>query len=365
MQRHLFRFCLVATTFFGPSISALDSTLGLSTSLRATSVESDTQQARSAGLSALLDWNVTYRPWLKMHVEAGAVVETGMNRARYAEEFAPSQGIRLREAVMTAEPLEFVTLTAGAIDQNRWNSRILLWDQSFPGVLQEGHLRRGDWHLRAGAQQSIVADASLVQPWGDWQGQPASFFLERIAVSYERPSRGSFGVSASHFLFSSLSSHLADRSRYLGNRIDGFGSIQSRFASGFQGYLLGLEGSLRFGRFTPDLRAEWIANTEAPSDGEAWRAEVGLATEFSPDIRARLSAERFDLGARSVPAAFNDRALGHVNRVGYGVGLNLTFPREGIDTTVRYVRADRRTPRAEQSDLGYLRIEFGIRSDLL
>lgn len=344
--------------------AVVTSSLFLEGGFQGTAVESINQQARTTGVVAELDWEATVGTMFSTHIRGGALLETGAHRTRFNDEFAPRQGLRLREAALRFNPIRSLTVSVGAIDQNRWENRLLLQDQSFPSLMQEAVFESGDWTLALSAQQAFVADSSLVQPWGEWQQGPAQFFMERVAVTWGKQPREHASLHISHFTFADLSSALADRSRYLGNRIEGLGPIASRFASAFSGVEAGLSARIPLGRFTPHATFDGVTNTLAAENDLALRAEVGVGIGFA-DFDVQPYAEWFAIQENAVPAVFNDRALGHTNRSGYGAGARFTLPKEGIEATLRWTHAPRITPRFEQSDLDYVSARLIVRTGLL
>jgi hypothetical protein len=304
--------------------------------------ESTVTQSRIAGAEVRAELARPLADGLSAALGLGLVVEAGVARSRFTDEFRPRQGIRLREASLAWSPWDAVTLRVGALDQDRWDAPLLLRRQSYPGLHERFAWTSGAWTLALDATQTLVHDTSTLQRWGNWsQGLP-SFFFERASVEWKPSTRTSVGAHVSHFAFKELSHQQAYDAQFLGNSVLGLGPETAVFRYGFQGFEVGAQVAVEVTTgLTPFLRGDLLWNDGAPRGrGLGWSGTVGFLWERGDRFRLRPSFELFHVESDVTPALFNGRTFGHANRRGWAASLGVELPKSGLRGQLQWVNAD-------------------------
>ncbi len=343
-----------------------DSKLRLGLSLYGNAAQSTEAQSRIAGTE--LEAGLTTRLFEDMtfQLTGGVQIETGAARSRWANDFQPKQVQRLREAQVIYSPIPEMKLVAGAIDQQRWQSPLLLQRQSFPAVYEGFERRFGTFSVALQAEQAIASDTSSLQPWGGWQQGMPGFFLERVGLGYAPSEDLSFSLMGSHYLFQNLPTPNAQQSQFFGNSIVGNGAADSRYLFPFQGYEVGAGVKGRVGKWKPEFQATFMRNGQAPrgrSDG--WRLAAGSGWDSSVHFKFTPRAELFRMESDVVPGFYNDRVFGHNNRKGFGFSVTAEWPTSGVQAVARWIRSDVIAAYPFQSKLDWIQFQLSTQYELL
>ncbi len=333
-------------------------------------VQSLQTRSRIAGSEIEARFDRVLAPSLRTRLAAGALLEVGATDSRFQSDFLPRRVLRLRQAELEWAPFEILSLTLGALDQQRLESPLLIERQTFPGFRQElsGTVARVEWSLSA--QQSIAADTSstaLLHPWNtSGTSQLPTFYLERAALGFSPNPHFGLKAHGSHFRFADLSTPSALQSAFMGNTIIGQVAANARYAYMFEGWEWGLGVWAQTGKLRPQLKFQAIANTGAPAEqSSGWRATLELAWQATPQVVITPSLNRFRMESDAAPAFYSDRTFGHSNRNGFGLGLNVALPKEKIAFEGSWVDARVLAPNGRQSDLQWLALQVSTNHDVL
>jgi hypothetical protein len=338
--------------------------LRMGVSLYGTGAESVESQSRIAGTEIEAFYQRPLSTDWELRLAGGIQLETGAARLRWAEDFRPRQIQRLRQAFVQWSPFEGGRFTLGATDQQEWNAPLLLQRQSFPSLQESYSLRSGAWRLSLQAQQSVPADTSSLQPWGNWPEGMPSFYLERVGLSFSPNEETALSLHVSHFLFENLSSPSAFQAQFLGNTIVGVGPT-ANYQYGFQGFESGFHARTRWGAFQPEWSVSGLLNSSAPS-GKSTAFQTSLKVQWNASPRFHLSpqVEWFRAESDAAPAFYNDRVFGHGNREGFGLTLLALWPADQIQATARWVHSSVLTSNPYQSDLDWVQLQLSTQYDL-
>ncbi len=320
--------------------------------------ESKETQSVIAGTEIQAKFERTLHPNWQLRLTAGIQLETGSARSRWAEDFRPKQIQRLKQASIDWIPNSEIQFSLGALDQQVWNSPLLLQRQSFPAVYEKWERRFDSFRLSIEAQQAIATDTSSLQPWGNWPTGMPAFYLERLTFAYLPNEPFSFSAHVSHFLYENLSQPTAVQAQFLGNSVRGVGATTS-YLYGFQGFEGGFSLKRRFGRWEPGVSGKLVTNTSAPFDkAMSWRLASLVEWEGGPGFHLATQIEFFRAASDAAPAFYNDRVFGHGNRQGFGVQASAAWPQSGIQADARWVRSSVLTQNAYQSALDWVQVQL-------
>ncbi len=343
-----------------------DSKLRLGLSLYGNAAQSTEAESRIAGTEIEASLSHSLFRDLSFQLTGGVQLETGAARSRWAQDFQPRQVQRLREAQVIYSPIPEIKLIAGAIDQQRWQSPLLLQRQSFPGIFQGFEKRFGRFSIALQAEQAIASDTSSLQPWGQWQQGMPGFFIERLGLGYAPSEDLSVSFLGSHYLFQNLQAPSALQSQFFGNTVIGSGPADARYVFPFQGYELGAQIKGRIGSVKPEFQASYMRNSRAPrgrSDG--WRMTLQTPWEASPHFKLVPRFEFFRMESDVVPGFYNDRVFGHNNRNGFGASLGAEWPASGVQAVARWIHSDVIAAHPYQSKLDWVQFQLSTQYDLL
>jgi len=342
------------------------SKLAVELKLYGNSAESTSSHARIVGSEVEARFEDQLAPQLLLQLAGGIQIETGATQSRWEAEFRPRSVQRLRQAQIAWSPHPVITLTAGAVDQDRLESPLLLQRQTFPALHESLQLPAGSLTFGLSAQQSVANDTSSIQPWSSGgQGLPA-FYIERVSLAYEPNDALRLAFHGSHFSFQNLGGPNVFASQFMGNTISGADAADALYVYGYQGFEAGAVARFRLGQFTPELRATWLQNMAAPAGrSQGWKFTAGV--EYQPSIHFKLipQGELFHMESDAAPAFYNDRVFGHNNRNGFGARLTALWPKQGMEVFARWVHSSVIQAHPFQSDLDWLQLQFSAQYDVL
>lgn len=298
-------FIFVALQAFGQSLDfrlgGNRYTLGMSGDL----VESATVRARvlsmdvGGRLEGKLNDELSYHVWLVGSFENGSNKATGV-----IAEYEPNQAINLREGGLIYRPYAFLRLDLGSLNQNDFQSPLLVWNTAFAGLSQRIEYR--GFYLRA--MQAIPNNNILTRRAGGIdEGNP---LLTTGTLGYEYHSNDfNLHTAVTRYSFESLSSQVAINSKDLGNSTDGIGAA-TRFLYGFEGNNLATDLNWKFKKnWQVQANGQFLFNEKAPNGrNQGYLAEVGAGPM---DFTLRVGT--FKNESDTAPAFYNARTFGHNN----------------------------------------------------
>lgn len=297
-------FC-VALPAFG---QALDFRLGGNRYMLGMSgdlVESDTVRARvlsidvGGRLEGKLNEELSYHVWLMGSFENGSNKATGV-----IAEYEPNQAINLREGGLIYRPFSFLRLDMGSLNQNDFQSPLLVWNTAFAGLSQKLHF--GGFYLRA--MQAIPNNNILTRRAGGIdEGNP---LFTTGTLGYQLKSDDlNLHLAFTRYSFRGLSSQVAINSKDLGNSTNGIGAA-TRFLYGFEGNNVASDINWKFKKnWQIQANGQYLFNEKAP-DGrnQGYLAEIGAGLS---DFTVRVGT--FKNESDTAPAFYNARTFGHNN----------------------------------------------------
>lgn len=343
-------------------LDAAPAPLALKLDLYGNGWESTVTQSRIAGAEVRGELVRKLAPEFSVQLGAALVVEAGVARSRFTDEFRPRQGVRLREASVQWNPWAPLTVAAGALDQDRWDAPLLLRRQSYPGVYERFAQKLGAFTVALEAVQSVVNDTSTLQRWGNWAEGLPSFFLERASVEWKKTDRTRVRAHVSHYGFRDLSHQQAFDAQFLGNTVQGVGPEVTTFVYGFQGFEAGAEASVEVATgWSPFLRGDVLWNHLAPGDrGLGWSVATGVLWERGDKLRFRPSLEVFQVGSDVSPALFSTRTFGHGNRRGFAASLAVELPTDHVRGQLQWVSSSVLVPSPVQDGANWLNLQMSM-----
>lgn len=304
-------------------------------SIYGNSVESDTISGINTGSS--IDGFISQKlsEDLEYALRGGVVFETGSNKALNIDEFAPKQAPYLYESYVKASFLESLSIKIGALNQQSYNSELLLADVPFAGAKEEAKFEAGNFRFLISAQQAVPNNQDLNQRLGSVQEGTPSFMIETLGLGYVGESV-LFDLQVSHFQYQDISSSVAQDSRFLGNSVSGVNQ-NAKFSYGYEGINVASDFALNIGSDKVlKIKGQYLFNNEAP-DGRNTGYLYGAALRMNS---VELGALRFKNESDSSVAYYNDKWLGHNNRDGYGVSVKYLIPKQNTEIEFNFISAD-------------------------
>lgn len=354
--------CLVAR-----AAVAAPADLGVDLRLTAHGTEQRDAQSRVMGLRVLGDFSTEVAPPLTLRLSAEASLEIGTSRAAFLDEFGARQTLSLKEASAEWRPIDSLALRLGALDLSFVDMPLLVSSQTFAGARERAEGRWGEWRARLEACQAIASSPNMAFFTAAPGGELPLFFLERLAIGWEREGFGLVEARLSHFAFAEPSTEVARRSRFLGSTVIGLGPARSRFVFAHQGIEVGLVfvGKTR-AWIEPRATASVLGNLAAPSGmNRSTYLSGGAAIRVASETRLVPSIAWYRAESDTVPALYTAKELGHGNRQGFVAEIKLEIPRSGIEAGAAFSFARPLGSNPYQTDFYYGNLFFGMRYDVL
>lgn len=274
---------------------------------------------------------------LRLRLDPRFSFETGYLQTENETDSSQSS-FKAKEASANLTPVEYVEISAGALNQSALHSTILLDDIAFPAArltLQSS----ADNNLRVGlkAQSAIATSSSLATDTKEFEPTPtfnsAGLFFEGEWSKFK------MNVRANYFQFKNLPSSLANVSGILGNTVTTNGDI-SEFNYQYRGYEVAGGAKSRLGPMTYEIKAALVKNTAVSSAlGDGFRVENSLGFKVHRQWALFPTYEYFKIEPDAIVANYNAKSL-TANRAGYRAGFVVemlkTF-KAGIKAGVRDV----------------------------
>lgn len=301
-------------------------------SLEALSVDDLQTESRVVSFSMFADIKQTVLPNLEASVIAGGVLETGSNESLFVDEFKPRQDLVLKEASIAYSPFEALSIEAGALNQSRYSSPLLLTDTAFVSARESLSFKLADYSFGFFLSQAVPSNHFLTNRLGSVDEGAPSLLIEGISMHLAGDLMF-FKTQIMRYKFNNLSSNVAYNSQFLGNSTRGTTPSTTAFLYDFEGYNAVIEIGFNIGDTTSlNFKGQYLYNDKAP-DGRN-TGYLGSATlevgQFS------LTGELFKNESDSSPAFYNSSAYGHNDRDGLGLGVSWIIPKEA---TTLYFKA--------------------------
>ena len=165
------------------------------------------------------------------------------------------------------------------------------------------------------AQQAIPSNNHLAKRIGTIETGTPSFRIETLSLKLGK--KHTFKMDISHFSFRDLSSGISEKSKVLGNSVEGNGA-GSRFTYGFDGYNLAFNTSFILTGYQLELGGHYLYNEKAPEKRNRGHL-VFLALKGN---QFGASIEQFRNESDSSPAFYNNKNYGHNNMSGQALILS-------------------------------------------
>ncbi len=247
----------------------------------------------------------------------------------------PENKIVLREASLNYNPAPFVALSAGALQQQRLHTSLLVDRLAFPGARVALGPQRNDLHLFAFAESAIPTSTSLSTNTKELEATPS---LDTAGVLAQvRSATFDFKFGGNYFQFRNLPSAVAMDSRLLGNDVYQISDAAYTFKYDFAGW----EGLTSFGFWVVpqvqlSFQIEYLLNTQAPAD---LNSGYSLATtvKFDPNSSTgyELTGSYYQVEPEAAVSYFNAGRY-QTNRVGYQTEAFVNFKKHDFRLGLRY-----------------------------
>lgn len=317
--------------------------------------KTDDGVAATLGMYAQVEWRITSN--LRFSSEARAVFNSQRTQQDVlGDDF--EDGLRMKEAVILFEPLEFTTFGAGAINQTRVRSPLLLNDKTFPGFFQQ--VRFGDKKNGVGfeMQEVIPTSKSFNSQRAEKEKLPM-LYTATVAGAWTPTEVLTLKPQLTYFQFQDLPSRVAMESAIYGNSIEPGGITNAQFKYDFAGTVMSLESDLNINRnLTVVGGYQVLTNNRAPRAFNTGRlGSLGFKTKIG-EMELKPSYLVFYNESDSSPAIYNESKLGHNNREGWGARLDLDFKRYGFNIRSEYFDSDVVNSNTNQSRQQYFSISL-------
>lgn len=279
---------------------------------------------------------------LTFNAKVNLRLRSGRTQALFGD-LEPTSGIYPREINLKWTPFkETLILRAGQIHQNWFNEPMFLGNLGFPGLQQilSHSSESGKYKVRLISQQLIPTSSTLSTRVGEREETP-SLITNTLQGSYNISSRNFITASATHFNYSRLPRIVAFNSFLYGNTVTNNDINNAEFRYDFSGFLTSVTFEQKLSHSLA-AQVQWntIQNTKAPDElGEAQAIVFFIYNDFGRWIAGTTIRDYFIEGD-AVPGAYNSHLLGHNNREGQRIELNLESKDWGVIFRASYTKAD-------------------------
>ena len=250
-------------------------------------------------------------------------------------------GLYLMEAAAHWAFLQNASFAAGALNQSKNHSELLIGNQAFPAVRADIQLfKLGDLQAILSAEQAIPTSSSLSTNTNSVESMPR-FMSASLAINYET-ALYFWKTRIGSFAFDNLPSAVAAESGLRGNTVLSLTESESLFIYGYQG----IEATTSFR--APVMRgwdfiseASYLQNNKAKTDlSHAFTATVGSEFFFIGRKSLDVKLTGFRIEPDAAVAYFNSNRYYNTNRVGYSLESFLNFKKYKFNIGARYTEAE-------------------------
>jgi hypothetical protein len=285
-------------------------------------------EGKDEGVGALLYFKANFQhqfaPWLKASIKPRADLFAGRAQERYDNDTFQNR-IRLIEGYLAVQPVDFVEVRAGAINQAYLESPMLISShRAFPGVQEILSFQDGGFKAELIGQQTVPTSYSLNTERDEKEGVP-TFTTESAHLSGKLDW---FEVNAvgGHFAWRSIPDKVAFESAVTGNRVVGEVAPGARFVNRFDGWFMSADACACF-RGPVQFVAEYqrILNRAAQgTDRDAQSIGGGPRLIFG-DRELEIRYRSYFIESDATVGAYNRSLLGNTNRMGDDIEFKLDF----------------------------------------
>ncbi len=305
-------------------------------SLEAISVDDLQTEARVVSFSVFADIKQTVLPHLEASVIAGGVLETGSNESLFVDEFKPRQDLVLKEASLSYSPIEALQIEAGALNQSRYDSPLLLTETPFVSARESINFKLADYSFGLFLSQAVPSNHFLTNRLGSVDEGAPSLLIEGITMHLAGDLMF-FKTQIMRFKFNNLSSNVAYNSQFLGNSTRGVSPSTTAFLYDYEGYNIVMEMGFNIGESSSLIfNGQYLYNDKAP-DGRNTGYLASLTLEMG---QLRLTGSYFTNESDSSPAFYNSSTYGHNDREGQGIELAWMIPTEATSLYLKAYKLD-------------------------
>lgn len=250
-------------------------------------------------------------------------------------------GIYIKEAAAHWNFFSGSDLSAGALNQTKTHSELLVGDQAFPAVRADVQLFKvGSFQTLVTAEQAIPTSSSLATNTTGVESTPR-FLSASLALNYET-AMYHWKTRVGTFAYDNLPSTVATESGFRGNTVVSLTESESKFVYDYQG----VEALTSFR--LPVMRgwdffteASYLQNSKAKSDlSRAYAAAVGSEFFFIGRKSVDMKLTTFRIEPDAAVAFFNSIKFYNTNRVGYRFESFLNFNKYKFNIGARYTEAE-------------------------
>jgi hypothetical protein len=247
----------------------------------------------------------------------------------------PENRIVLREASLSYNPASYMSLSAGALPQQRSHTRLLMDRLAFPSARLVLGPQKEDLRLMIFAESAIPTSNSMSTNTKELEPTPS---LETLGLLTQIKSDFfDFKFGGNYYQFRNLPSAVAMDSRLLGNDVYRISDASYAFKYDYAGW----EGLTSFGfwvlsQLKLSFEVEYLLNTQAPSDLNSAYSVLG-AIEYNPtpDLGYELNSKYFHIEPEAAVSSFNVRRF-ETNRVGYQTEFYVNFKKHDFRLGLRF-----------------------------
>lgn len=294
-------------------------------------VDDQQTEARVVSFSFFANIKQTIVDGVEAQVIAGGVLETGSNESLFVDEFKPRQDLVLKEASLNYQPIEQISLKAGALNQGEYKSPLLLTDSAFVAAQESLNFEIGDYSFGFFLTQSVPSNHFLTNRLGSVDEGAPSLLMEGIRLHLAGDVMF-FKAQVMRFQYNNLSANVAYSSQFLGNSTGGSSQSTTFFLYDYQGYNASFDLGFNINEQSSFyIRGQYLYNDKAP-DGRNTGYLLSAGIEIN---NFKLSVDYFDNESDSSPSFYNSPLFGHNDRDGYGAGLAWVLPKEATQFYIR------------------------------
>lgn len=259
--------------------------------------------------------------------------------------------INILELAVFYEPIPSLQISAGVINQDHFNNRMLVADLGFPGVMLNSHFSISTFKITPKVQYAIPTSTSFESDRNEAEALPNLTSLgieaEWLPTEWLR-----LDANVNQFEYSNLPSVVAFNSSRLGNSVIGTAPSETQFRYNFAGISQAYGIQMDYSKIlyqSIDLRI--VDNQIAPRDRQRsqW---VGTSFSFDfGDFSLAPEYAQFFAESDSVPAFYSAFELGRSNRRGQSYGFEINLKKLGVSVDSQFVDARLIEARPSQADM--------------
>ncbi|MGZ3798262.1 MAG: hypothetical protein ACXVB1_17965, partial [Pseudobdellovibrionaceae bacterium] len=305
-------------------------------------VNAQDSQSSSQFVGFVLDAKMKYwlHPELFANLDPNILFENGSYQSIDGDHKSGS-GVYFQEAGVHWLFMKNSTLSAGALNQGKNHSELLIAGQAFPAIRGEAELfRMGNTSTFLDIEQAIPTSSSLSTNTTALESTPR-FLSASLALNYESDDYF-WKTRLGAFSFDNLPSAVAYQSSLLGNTVLSLTETESQFVYKYQG--IEATTALRF----PLMRgwdftssASYVQNDKASSHlNRAYALKAGSEFFFIGRKSLDVNLTSFRIEPDAAVAYFNTGRYFNTNRIGYNVESFLKFNKYNFKIGLGYTEAE-------------------------